>query len=323
MVTFKTKVYKVEEEDVIGAEVTIYSEAGDKIKEIYITSAEALNELENRLTDLENRPVNQQQVTEIINNLAVNATTLEGQPASDFAASGHTHNYAPINHRSSNTNYGVGTASEHGHVKVVDNVTTSSFNSSSPVVLSAKQGYVLNNELSKKVAKTDVINNLDSELTNQPLSAKMGKLLQSNINTLKNNIKQGNHMEFMELGSPNFRNDGSYYVIRNGWCFINLYVTINGSYYSPPLNLQRVNGNLGPYTDFLEGAAQVVGINSSQYVEGHPAGRYHGTIQIVRNNENPNFPFQLKFHSQVNLFDGDLIFGTLAYPIRNYNDNLG
>lgn len=59
-------------------------------------------------------------------------------------------NIAPKNHASSATTYGVGSSSNYGHVKVADNLTTSSFSSSAPVVLSAKQGTVLNdNKLEK------------------------------------------------------------------------------------------------------------------------------------------------------------------------------
>lgn len=59
-------------------------------------------------------------------------------------------NVAPKNHASSATTYGVGSSSNYGHVKVADNLTTSSFSSSAPVVLSAKQGKVLNdNKLEK------------------------------------------------------------------------------------------------------------------------------------------------------------------------------
>lgn len=56
----------------------------------------------------------------------------------------------PKNHASSATTYGVGTSSNYGHVKVANNLTTSSFSSSGPVVLSAYQGKLLNDNLSNK-----------------------------------------------------------------------------------------------------------------------------------------------------------------------------
>jgi len=300
MVTFKTKVYKVEEEDVIGAEVTIYSEAGDKIKEIYITSAEALNDLENRLTDLEARPVNQEQVIEIINNLAVNATTLEGRHSSDFAEANHTHNYAPIPHNSSNTNYGVGTSSQYGHVRVADNLLTSTFNSSSPVVLSARQGYLLSTELNKKVAKTDVVDNLNSSASNQPLSANQGRVLRNEIN----NLKDKNHDVDPLLLNSQWKDSNSWIMMRNGWAVISIYASLNlpeGQYIDEALNVVDINSPYWP-VNFMEGTAQLV-------VPGE--GRVQATIQVTAD-------------GHVHVFHGThctnntLVFGTLVYPLKNY-----
>ena len=186
MVTFKTKVYKVEEEDVIGAEVTIYSEAGEKIKEIYITSAEALNDLENRVKDLERRPVSTQELINALSTIDVDAATLNGKSDSDFAAYNHTHNdYAPKNHKSASTDYGVATASEYGHVKIADNLTTNTFNSASPVALSAKQGQVLSNSLASKVSKSEIVDNLNTVSSNNPLSAKQGQVLKTTIEEVR------------------------------------------------------------------------------------------------------------------------------------------
>ena len=56
----------------------------------------------------------------------------------------------PKNHASSATTYGVGSSSNYGHVKVANNLTTSSFSSSGPVVLSAYQGKLLNDSVSSK-----------------------------------------------------------------------------------------------------------------------------------------------------------------------------
>lgn len=55
---------------------------------------------------------------------------------------------APTNHASSNTTYGIGTASNYGHCKIANNLTTSSH--SDGLVLSAYQGYVLNTAVAGK-----------------------------------------------------------------------------------------------------------------------------------------------------------------------------
>ena len=200
------------------------------------------------------------------------------------------------NHQSQSNDYGIGNAGYYGHLRLSNSIDSES---------GINDGVAATPYAIKRAY--DKGDNVNTRLT-----------------TIKNNIKQGNNnWQSMNLNSANFRGTEScYYLVRNGWCFLNVYATINGSYYSPPMYLVSMNDNLGPTTDFLEGAAQVVGTNTSQYNEGHAAGRYHGTIQVVRTNANPNFPYEIRFFSQVNLFDGDLIFGTLAYPKRNYNSSL-
>ena len=61
--------------------------------------------------------------------------------------------------------------------KVKDNLTTSTYSSSDPTALSAKQGKVLNDT---KVNKDDIVTNLTTNDDTKVLSAKQGKLLQDN-----------------------------------------------------------------------------------------------------------------------------------------------
>ena len=59
---------------------------------------------------------------------------------------------APNNHASSATTYGVATTSNYGHVKIANNLTTSSFSSSAPVVLTAYQGKLLKGYVDAKLS---------------------------------------------------------------------------------------------------------------------------------------------------------------------------
>lgn len=60
---------------------------------------------------------------------------------------------APTSHASSSTTYGVGTSSNYGHCKTINNLTSSSYGNG--YALSAYQGYVLNqNKLDKTSVKT-------------------------------------------------------------------------------------------------------------------------------------------------------------------------
>lgn len=54
---------------------------------------------------------------------------------------------APTSHASTGTEHGVGTSTQYGHVKVANNLSTSSFDPTAPVVLSAYQGKLLNDTL--------------------------------------------------------------------------------------------------------------------------------------------------------------------------------
>jgi hypothetical protein len=58
--------------------------------------------------------------------LAVSGTISEGGTAlsSKYAAASHTHSYAPTSHASTATTYGIGTASNYGHVKLSDTYTS-------------------------------------------------------------------------------------------------------------------------------------------------------------------------------------------------------
>ena len=62
---------------------------------------------------------------------------------------------APTSHASSSTMYGVGTSTEYGHLKVADNLTTTT----SGTALSANQGKVLNDSITKIENNTTLIKN--------------------------------------------------------------------------------------------------------------------------------------------------------------------
>lgn len=81
----------------------------------------------------------------------INATKFMDMTSDKFSKVGHEHNYAERLHSSTDTSYGVGDGSKYGHVKVVDNLSTTSYLSGE--ALSAYQGKILNDKI------TDVKNN--------------------------------------------------------------------------------------------------------------------------------------------------------------------
>lgn len=65
------------------------------------------------------------------------------QPKGNYLTSQDISGKAPNNHASSEKTYGVGTSDAYGHVRVANNISTTSFSASAPVVLSAYQGNIL------------------------------------------------------------------------------------------------------------------------------------------------------------------------------------
>ena len=257
MVTYKAKIYNVEQDDIVGAEITIYSDEGDKIDTINIVSNDDLINLKNKVDDIEAAGIDINKLITALNEINIDATTLDGESKTSFATAEHTHGdtYAPKNHSNADTIYGVGTNSQYGHVKVVDNLSTGTFNANAPVVLSAKQGNVLNTEVNKKVNKTDVINNLNSSLTQQPLSANQGRILNNNLSNARSVADSANSKVNQLLNSNwsnaqrlNLSNDyvgtDCFMMVRNGYVTITFSATANvpgGMEFTNPLTPFTVN----------------------------------------------------------------------------------
>ena len=72
---------------------------------------------------------------------------------------------APNDHASSATTYGVGTSSNYGHLRIADNLSTSSFDSNAPVALSAYRGKVLSDMVAAKAAVITGITGVQNAVT--------------------------------------------------------------------------------------------------------------------------------------------------------------
>ena len=162
MVTYKTRVFcEPEDGDSLGAEVRIYGEEGDVIDTILITTQSQYTQLANQIQNIDNTYIDQQELVTLLNNtenpITVNATSLGGVPAADYARLNHNDlhigTFAPKNHASTSNGYGLGDNSNYGHAKVINNLTTASYLSGE--ALSAAQGKVLNT----------AINNVQKSLT--------------------------------------------------------------------------------------------------------------------------------------------------------------
>lgn len=151
MVDFKTKVYYEDNDQVIGAEVIVYSEEGDRIGSIQITSKKDFDDLIDRINGFDDVFVGKSDLENLVSQLSIDAATLDGYSSPDFALRDHSHNleYAITNHATSENRYGLGSDSVFGHVKIVNDLEESSYKDGH--ALSAYQGKVLNTLISNVV----------------------------------------------------------------------------------------------------------------------------------------------------------------------------
>ena len=150
--------YYEKDNETIGAEVKLYSDTGENIDNILITSESKFRELADKILDIDETYIDKAELISILVNaqseLQINATKLNGYSPNDFARTVHSHDtYAQTNHSSSLTTYGAGTTTNYGHNKIANNLTTTEYRDGE--VLSAYQGKVLN----------DLINSTKAEIT--------------------------------------------------------------------------------------------------------------------------------------------------------------
>lgn len=99
MVEFKTKVYYENEDNdenpnIIGAEVTVYSEEGDNIGSIQITSKKDFDDLMAKLDVIDETYLLKSDLATEVAKINVDAKTLDGESKSYFAPLVHNHDTA-------------------------------------------------------------------------------------------------------------------------------------------------------------------------------------------------------------------------------------
>ena len=171
---FVTRVFHENDNQVIGCEVIIYDNYNEVIDTICITDQTTLKkyidnwdgisqyyilrgdvELPEDLQALVDagQPTLQDILENSTGSTTINATTLDGSDASDFASVDHTHGsaYCITKHDSSNQDYGISTKDLYGHCKIADRLTDSTYTEAT--ALSSHQGYVLNESITALQSK--------------------------------------------------------------------------------------------------------------------------------------------------------------------------
>ena len=146
------------EDNIIGAEVIAYN-GNDVISKIILTDETQLNELARKLDNLDSTYVDTDELKRFLSNdnqeNKINASLFNGMASDVFLKKTDvkTYSFEPDKHSSTSSKYGLGSTTEYGHVKLIDNLNSERCNAGE--VLSSHQGYVLN----------DKINDLDDSLT--------------------------------------------------------------------------------------------------------------------------------------------------------------
>lgn len=173
---FETNVTSRDDEgNIIGADVNFYDDSGNIVHRVVICEEQQLQELSDKIDQLDTSYVKPEQLTNILQNTSenteINATKLNGLNSGSFALRVHTHsNYANQNHASNTNNYGLGDDSKYGHVKTRNNLNAANFISGE--ALSAYQGALLGNRTS---TLESLVSNLQSQYYKNSLQVKIGK----------------------------------------------------------------------------------------------------------------------------------------------------
>lgn len=102
MVDFNTRVFTEDDGKIIGAEITVYSDSGDKIGLIDVADAETLEEMQTQLAVIDETYFTEARLATILantnENTVINATKLNGFLSSDFAKVSQLSAYALLSH---------------------------------------------------------------------------------------------------------------------------------------------------------------------------------------------------------------------------------
>lgn len=102
MVDFKTRIFTESDNDIIGAEVIVFSDQGTRIGSIEIANAEDLNALREQLEVIDETYFDETRLNAVLANsqesTTINATSISGYSSSDLAKVSQLSGYALTNH---------------------------------------------------------------------------------------------------------------------------------------------------------------------------------------------------------------------------------
>lgn len=148
MVNYKVRSFFEKDTGTAGADVIIYSDTGDVVDTLLITTESTYNDLVEQLEGIDEKYLDRQDVLTILQNTSqeiveINATYLNGNSSDYYAPNNHNHDsvYAPLGHVNI-----LSTDAAVGHAKIINNVSRESFVNGE--ALSAYQGKLLSDRIS-------------------------------------------------------------------------------------------------------------------------------------------------------------------------------
>lgn len=152
MVNYKVRSFFEKDTGTAGADVIIYSDEGDVIDTLLITTESTYNDLAQQLEGIDEKYLDRQDLLKILQNTSeeiveINATYLNGHSSDYYARNNHNHNtvYAPLSHVDAKSSESV-----LGHAKIINNVSRGSFVNGE--ALSAYQGKLLSDRIDNAVS---------------------------------------------------------------------------------------------------------------------------------------------------------------------------
>ena len=189
MVEVNTNVSAKHGSEIVSADVTLYNDENVIVKKICITDESTLKELEERVIECETNYYDRDEITNILKNdnltYNINATTVAGKDLTHVVTmedierllNGKSDKpHAVIN----GDEYGKGSTSKYGHVRLVNNLGSSAFVDGE--ALAANQGKIIN----------DLINTVQ-EQNNLRANKYYKNSLQVRIGRIRNNKREGEY----------------------------------------------------------------------------------------------------------------------------------
>ena len=198
MVEFQTNIISKAPDEIIGCEVTIISESGDTIEKIHITDEKGIQELAEKINNLEGNCVTTENLATILKNVNntdfINAGKLDGKHSDYFAPRNHTHEnlYLDNNHALKRAN-----KDTYAHVRLIDNLSTNNYQDGE--ALSARQGKVLDDKIN------DITPTIEKKMLHSKFELiKNGVVVTLNINGYKFGevAADGNYHGLLDIPAP-------------------------------------------------------------------------------------------------------------------------